>query len=362
MILPEHHAPARDQGLRAGVGSATFAGMNLKRDIERIGVVGGGAWGTALAAVAVRAGRDTVLWAREAEVVADINARHENRLFLPGIALPGALRASADMASLADREALLLVAPAQHLRGVAGALAPHLAPACALVICAKGIERASGKLMSEVLAETLPDHPVAVLSGPTFAAEVARGLPAAVTLAIADAALGARLAAAIGLPTFRTYLSDDLVGAQIGGAVKNVLAIACGVVAGLGLGENARAALVTRGLAEMTRLGVALGARRETLTGLSGVGDLILTCSSEQSRNMSLGKALGEGRRAADVLADRRSVAEGVWSAEIVARLGADKGIEMPITEAVVALLDPDARIGKVVEALLARPFRREEA
>lgn len=336
--------------------------MSEPREIERIGVVGGGAWGTALAAVAVRAGRDTVLWAREAEVVGDIAVHRENLLFLPGIALPEGLRATSDMADLADRQALLLVAPAQHLREVAGALAPHLAPACALVVCAKGIERATGKPMSEVLDETLPGRPVAILSGPTFAAEVARGLPAAVTLATADAALGDRLAAAIGLPTFRTYLSDDIIGAQVGGAVKNVLAIACGVVAGMGLGENARAALMTRGLAEMTRLGVALGARRETLTGLSGVGDLILTCSSEQSRNMSLGKALGEGRRAADILADRRSVAEGVWSAEIVARLGADAGIEMPITEAVVALLAPDARVGEVVEALLARPFRREEA
>lgn len=334
--------------------------MGETRGIERVGIVGGGAWGTALAAVAVRAGRDTVLWAREAEVVEDVNIRHENRLFLPGIVLPEGLRATADMADLADREALLAVAPAQHMRAVAREAAPHLAPGCPLVVCAKGIERATGKPISEVLAETLPGHPVAILSGPTFAAEVARGLPAAVTLACADAALGARLAAAIGLPTFRTYLSDDVIGAQIGGAVKNVLAIACGVVAGLGLGENARAALIARGLAEMTRLGVALGARRETLTGLSGVGDLILTCSSEQSRNMSLGKALGEGQALDDVLGSRKSVSEGVYTASAVAEIARDHGLDLPICEAVHAIVSGAMTVDEAIESLLARPLRPE--
>ncbi len=329
--------------------------------LQHLGVIGGGAWGTALGAVFARAGRRTLLWAREPEVVEEINDRHENSLFLPDIALPGDLRASGDLAAFAAMDALFLVTPAQHLRAVAGALRPHLERPLPLVICAKGIERDSGRLMSDVLAETLPGHPIAVLSGPTFAAEVARGLPAALTLASADEALGRALMAAIALPTFRTYYSADIIGAQIGGAVKNVLAIACGVVAGLQLGENARAALITRGLAEMTRFGVAMGARRETLMGLSGVGDLILTCSSEQSRNMSLGKALGEGRRAADILAERRSVAEGVWSAGVVARLGRKHGIEMPITDAVVALLAPDARVGAVVEGLLARPLKAEE-
>ncbi len=335
--------------------------MTRAHGLQHLGVIGGGAWGTALGAVFARAGRETLLWAREPEVVEEINGRHENSLFLPDIALPGELRASGDLAAFAAMDALFLVTPAQHLRTVAAALRPHLERPVPLVICAKGIERDSGKLMSAVLAETLPGHPLAVLSGPTFAAEVARGLPAALTLATADEALGRALMAAIALPTFRTYYSADIIGAQIGGAVKNVLAIACGVVAGLQLGENARAALITRGLAEMTRFGEAMGARRETLMGLSGVGDLILTCSSEQSRNMSLGKALGEGRRAADILAERRSVAEGVWSAGVVARLGRAHGIEMPITDAVVALLAPDARVGAVVEGLLARPLKAEE-
>ncbi|MFQ5347930.1 MAG: NAD(P)H-dependent glycerol-3-phosphate dehydrogenase [Rhodothalassiaceae bacterium] len=335
--------------------------MTRGATMNHLGVIGGGAWGTALGSVFVRAGRDTLLWAREPEVVDEINSGHENSLFLRGIALPEGLRASGDLADFADMEALFLVTPAQHMRATAEALRPHLRRRMPLVICAKGIERESGKLMSTVLAETLPGHPLAVLSGPTFATEVARGLPAALTLATAEELLGRALMAAIARPTFRTYFSPDPVGAQIGGAVKNVLAIACGVVAGLRLGENARAALITRGLAEMTRFGEAMGARRETLMGLSGVGDLILTCSSEQSRNMSLGKALGEGRRAADVLAERRSVAEGVWSAEVVARLGREHGIEMPITDAVVALLAPDARVGAVVEGLLARPLKAEE-
>src|SRR5689334_19118042 len=299
--------------------------------IDRIGVVGGGAWGTAVALAARRAGRRVVLWAREPAVVEAINGRHENPTYLPGIALGPDLHATADLDALAGLPAVLLVTPAQHLRAVATRLAPVLDGDCCAVICAKGIEQGSQALMSTVVAETLPGRPAAVLSGPTFAAEVARGLPTAVTLACADAGLGARLVEALGSRSFRPYLSDDVTGAQVGGAVKNVLAIACGIVRGRRLGDNARAALITRGLAEIVRLGTALGARPETLMGLSGLGDLTLTCTSLQSRNMSLGAALGEGRALADILAERHSVAEGVSSAAAVVALAAHHGVEMPI-------------------------------
>jgi len=329
--------------------------------VQSIGIAGGGAWGTALGCVTVRAGREALLWAREAEVVEEINTARRNSAFLPGISLEPGLHATANLANLAGCDALLLVAPAQHLRAVAEELAPNLPSDTPLVICAKGIEQDTGKLLSEALAETVSENPLAVLSGPTFAGEVARGLPAAVTLACADPDLGARLVAAIGIETFRPYYSDDVIGAQIGGAVKNVLAIACGLVVGLELGENARAALITRGLAEMRRFALARGAQRETLSGLSGVGDLILTCSSEQSRNFSLGKALGEGRSAKEVLGARRSVAEGVYTAQVLARLGREAGVEMPIAQAVAAILHEGAEVGDVVRGLLSRAFKREE-
>jgi len=328
--------------------------------VKALGIVGGGAWGTALACVGRRAGCDVLLWAREEEVIGEINRDHRNSAFLPGIALDPDMRACGDLADLAGRDAILLVAPAQHMRSVSAELAATLDRPTPLVICAKGIETASGQLMSEVVAETCPGHPVAALSGPTFASEVARGLPTAVTLACEDTALGDELVAALGLPEFRPYYSDDVIGAQIGGAVKNVLAIACGLVDGLNLGENARASLITRGLAEMTRFALARGARRETLSGLSGLGDLILTCSSVQSRNFSLGRALGEGRRAGEVLDSRRSVAEGYYTAEVLARLARETGIEMPITAAVAAVLHEAAAVDAVVRALLGRAFKRE--
>ena len=283
--------------------------------MQRITVIGGGAWGTALAAVARRAGRDVCLWAREAEVVEAINATHENRPFLPGAALDPAIRAEADIAtSVAGADVLLLVAPAQHLRAVSGEVEKHAAKGAPVVICAKGIEQESGALMTEVIAETMPGRPMAVLSGPTFAIEVARGLPTAITLASENGDLTEHLAAAIGTPTFRPYLSTDPVGAEVAGAVKNVIAIACGIVHGRGLGANAQAALITRGLAEITRLGLTRGAKLETLMGLSGLGDLTLTCNSLQSRNMSLGAALGKGETLDAVLGARTSVAEGVWT------------------------------------------------
>ncbi len=329
--------------------------------MRRIAIIGAGAWGTALAAVAGRAGREVMLWAREAEVVAGINAGHENALFLPGVALDAAIAATGDLGeAVAGADALLMVAPAQHTRALAAELAACVGADIPVVICAKGIEEGTGALLSEVLEKALPGRVLAVLSGPTFAAEVAGGLPTAITLASVDRDLGERLMAALGGRHFRPYWSPDVVGAQIGGAVKNVLAIACGIVAGEGLGDNARAALITRGLAEMVRLGAAKGARTETLFGLSGLGDLTLTCNSEQSRNFSLGAALGRGQALADIMGARRSVAEGVHTAASVTALAGKLGVEMPICAAVNAILHQGAAVGEAIEALLTRPFRAE--
>lgn len=322
----------------------------------KIGVVGGGAWGTALAQVSAEGG-ETLLWAREAEVVEAVNAARENSLFLPGVPLDPAIRATADLAELADCGALLVVTPAQHSRAVLAALPRTAAP---LILCAKGMEERSTKLMHDVAREEQPEAPIAVLSGPTFAHEVAARLPAAVTLACEDVAVAERLRERIARPWFRPYLSDDVVGAEIGGAVKNVLAIACGVVEGRRLGLNARAALISRGFAEMTRFGLARGARAETLAGLSGLGDLVLTCSSENSRNFSLGKGLGEGRTAAELLADRRTVAEGAHTAPVLARAAQEAGVDMPLVAAVCALLGGEVGVDEVVERLLARPLRAE--
>ncbi len=334
----------------------------MAADIHTISIIGGGAWGTALALAAVRAGRKALLWAREPSVVEAVNARHENPDFLPGVPLDPALRATGDLAEAARADAVLMVTPAQHLRGVCARIAPHLAPGAPVVLCAKGIELDTHALMSEAAAAALPaGTPIAVLSGPTFAAEVARGLPTAVTLACADRALGLRLVGALGGRAFRPYWSADVVGAQVGGAVKNVLAIACGVVVGRKLGDNARAALVTRGLAEIARLAQALGAKPETLMGLSGLGDLTLTCGSLQSRNMSLGVALGEGRTLADVMGERKSVAEGVHTARAVVELAARHGVDLPICSAVDAILNRGADLDDAIAGLLDRPFRGEE-
>jgi glycerol-3-phosphate dehydrogenase (NAD(P)+) len=322
----------------------------------RVGVIGGGAWGTALAQVAAEGG-EALLWAREPEVVEAVNGRHENSLFLPGIRLNAAIRATGTLDDLAACEALLVVTPAQHMRAVLGEMPCLTVP---LILCAKGMEERTMELMHEVARDAQPDAPLAVLSGPTFAHEVAAGLPAAVTLAVEDQAVGEWLRDRLARPWFRPYLSDDVIGAEIGGAVKNVLAIACGVVDGAGLGQNARAALISRGFAEMTRFGLARGARAETLAGLSGLGDLVLTCSSTSSRNFSLGKGLGEGRSAADLLADRRTIAEGAFTAPVLARAAAEAGIDMPIVAAVCALLSGEASVDAVVGRLLARPLRDE--
>jgi glycerol-3-phosphate dehydrogenase (NAD(P)+) len=328
--------------------------------MERIGIIGAGAWGTALAQSLSRAGRAVVIWAHEAETVAALNRDHANAVFLPGIALDPAIRATSSLGEAAAADAVLLAVPAQHLRAIGAALAAAAPVPVPVVVCAKGIEVATGALMTEIVAATLPGRPCAVLSGPTFAAEVARGLPTAVTLACADATLGRSLVDALGSRTLRPYLADDPVGAEIGGAVKNVLAIACGIVIGRGLGDDARAALITRGLAEMVRLARAKGGRAETLMGLSGLGDLTLTCTSLQSRNYTLGVALGEGQALAAILAGRRSVAEGVTSAPATLALAQRLGIDMPIAAAVDAILHRGAAIDAVIEALLARPFRSE--
>ncbi|WP_188945759.1 NAD(P)H-dependent glycerol-3-phosphate dehydrogenase, partial [Polymorphobacter multimanifer] len=279
-----------------------------------IGVIGGGAWGTALAQ-AMASGEDVLLWAREPQVVADINSARENRSFLPGVALSARVAATDDIARLAEADLWLVVCPAQHLRAVLGA-AP-LAHRPTLVLCAKGIEAGSLKLMAEVAADVC-DAPLAVLSGPSFAGEVARGLPTAITLACADPVLGPALVQRLVRERLRLYLTDDVVGAEIGGAVKNVLAIGCGVVEGAGLGLNARAALIARGFAEMLRFGIARGARAETLGGLSGLGDLVLTCTSTNSRNFSVGVGLGQGRSAAELLGGSATVAEGAATAPVV--------------------------------------------
>ncbi|MBV9996254.1 MAG: NAD(P)-dependent glycerol-3-phosphate dehydrogenase [Caulobacteraceae bacterium] len=328
--------------------------------MSRAGVIGGGAWGTALTQVAVRAGLEAKLWAREPEVADGVNKAHENHLFLPGVKLDPKVSATADLADLAGADLVLAVAPAQHLRSILEQFAQHCRPGVPVVLCAKGIERDSLKLMTEVLAETLPAAAPAVLSGPSFAAEVARGLPTAITLAAADAELARRLSAAIATPTFRPYASSDMIGAEAGGAIKNVLAIACGIVEGKGLGRSAHAALVTRGFAELSRLAVALGGRAETVAGLCGLGDLVLTCSSAQSRNMSLGLALGRGQTAAEALAGKLSVAEGVESAPAVRALSRRLGVETPISDAVAAILAGETAVDAAISALLARPLKSE--
>ena len=324
----------------------------------RLGILGGGAWGTALATVAAAGGTPTMLWAREAEVVASINTGHENRSFLSGIALSPLIRATADPVEAASHDAVLVVVPAQHVRTLLAPLAGL--PPRPLLLCAKGIEAGSMLLLSEVAGAVLPGWPCAVLSGPTFAAEVAAGLPTAVTLACADAALGARLVERLARPNFRPYFSADVVGAEIGGAVKNVLAVACGVVIGAGLGENARAAVISRGFAEMQRFGAAKGASAATLAGLSGLGDLVLTCGSRQSRNFSLGIALGQGRPAAVVLTERHTVAEGATTAPVLAAAARGLGVDMPIATAVAALIAGEVAVAGVIEALLSRPLRAE--
>jgi glycerol-3-phosphate dehydrogenase (NAD(P)+) len=324
-------------------------------------VIGAGAWGTALAQVAASAGNLVTLWAMEAEVVASINTNHRNELFLPDFDLSQSITATDTFADLKQADVIFAVVPAQFMRATLQKLAGEIGSGCPIVLCSKGIEQGSLKLMTEVVANVLPSHPIAVLSGPSFAKDVVVGLPTAVTLACADQALGERIAKMIGLPTFRLYLADDLVGAEIGGAVKNVLAIACGMAEGRALGESARAALITRGFAEMTRLGVAMGGDARTLAGLCGLGDLVLTCSSTSSRNFSLGFALGQGQSLDAALSGKRSVAEGAATAPALMQLAAREGVDMPICASIAAILAGQLEVGAAIEALLARPLKQEK-
>ncbi len=325
------------------------------------GIIGAGAWGTALA-IALRKGgvKNVTLVAHEPELAANMAEKRENTLYLKGIALDPALRITADINQVSDCDALILATPAQFVRETCKKLKPLLDRPRPLLIAAKGIESHHYRLMSEVVAEEIPTCPVFILSGPSFAHEVARGLPTALTLAGETG--GEVLAHALSSPSLRLYTTDDIIGTQIGGSVKNVLAIACGIIAGRGMGENARAALITRGLAEMMRLGLSLGARAETLMGLSGMGDLVLTCSSVQSRNMSLGFALGQGESLESILASRNNVTEGIATAAATLGLARRHAVDMPVVSAIDRILRDHASIDDMIGELLSRPLRNEAA
>jgi glycerol-3-phosphate dehydrogenase (NAD(P)+) len=322
---------------------------------QSVSVIGAGAWGTALATVAARAGRDVSLYARDAAHAARIAAARENPR-LPGIKLAATIAVTNDIALAGRADIVLIATPAQHLRGAANALAPHLRDGTPVIACAKGIEHGTHESMTEVIAQAAPGAIPAILSGPSFADDVARGLPTAVTLAAQDEALAGRLVHALGSPTFRPYHTTDVRGVEIGGAAKNVLAIAAGIVVGKELGASALAALTTRGFSELARLGRACGARGETMTGLSGLGDLILTCSSPQSRNFALGLALGRGEPRPS-----GKLAEGEFTAPVLIELAASKNVDMPVSAAVAAILSGAVTIDAAIESLLTRPFKAEE-
>jgi len=329
-------------------------------DYQRMGVIGGGAWGTALAQTLASSGRDVSLWAFEPECVAAINDTRENSLYLPGVTLHDNIKATSHWPDMGGFDAVLSVVPAQHTRATLKQFLPYIHDGLPIVLCSKGIEIATREFMSDVLAEVAPQSVTAVLSGPSFAIDVAKGLPTAVTLACQDAEIGEKLVKAIAAPTFRPYLSDDVLGAEIGGAVKNVLALGCGIVLGKELGRSAHAAIIARGFAEMTRLGTALGCQPETLTGLCGLGDLVLTCSSEQSRNMSCGLALGRGQSLADYMQGRATVTEGVATAPALKELAQAKGVDMPICFAMADILSGEIDVDTAIVQLLSREHRRE--
>jgi glycerol-3-phosphate dehydrogenase (NAD(P)+) len=332
---------------------------DISKPYDHIGVAGAGAWGTALALVAARAGRNVTLWSREPEVTQSILATRENAIFLPGVPLPDNIVATANIMEAGRADAVLLVAPAQHVRAVATDLASTLAAETPLVLCAKGIERGSGKLLTEVLAEVAPKAEAAILSGPSFARDVAGDLPTALTIA-AKKNIAFRLAASLGHAGFRPYASEDLTGVALGGAAKNVYAIGCGIVAGMGIGENARAALLTRSFAELCRLGAALGARNETLMGLSGLGDLVLTATSLSSRNYSFGFHLGEGHARAELTAPGHPLAEGVETAAALVGRAKHHGIELPVAEAISDILGGKLSLADAIPRLMARPLKAE--
>lgn len=329
--------------------------------MKNISVLGAGAWGTALAHIAAANGKKVVLWAREPELIGEIETKRRNTLFLPDVDLNENITPTNDQArAVSKAEAVLMVIPAQYLRASCQALRPVWPAGLPAVICAKGIEQKTGALLSEILAEELPQAEIAVLSGPTFAEEAAQNKPTALTLACGNEALGKELVATLGTPTFRPYYSSDVIGVQIGGAVKNVMAIAAGIVAGKKLGDNARAALITRGLAEISRLAAALGGQTYTLMGLSGLGDLVLTANSTQSRNFTVGLELGKGRGLADILSEKRTVAEGVFTAAAVLERAARAGVEMPICEGLSRIMNENVPVDDVIQSLFARPFKSE--
>lgn len=330
-------------------------------EIKKIGVIGAGAWGTALAQSMANAGRNILVWARENDVVESINHKHENTLYLPSIRLNEMIKATHNENDLNDCDLFLITTPAQHVRAVLEQMKNRLADK-PFVICAKGIEIETGHLMSEVVEEIIPNAKVGFLSGPTFAGEIARGLPCAVTLAMDEKhkEAGEKIVASMGSRTLRTYLADDIIGAQIGGSVKNVIAIAAGVIHGRGMGDSARCALVTRGLAEMGRLVKAMGAKKSTLMGMCGIGDLMLTCSSMQSRNFSLGVQLGEGKSLEEILGDRIAVTEGIHTAKALRVMAKGNAVDMPISKAVNDFINKGVPIDSIIESVLDRPLRKE--
>ncbi len=331
--------------------------------MQHIGIIGAGAWGTALAQCLANGGRDVTLWAREPEVVSAVNEKHENEIFLPGIPLSHSIKATESISRMAACDTLLVVTPAQHVRSTLESIKGDLAEGKPVVICAKGVEIKTGLLMSQVAAEEVPNATIAVLTGPTFASEIARGMPSAVTIAAKDKDVAQEIRDGLASKSLRPYITDDVLGAQIGGAVKNVIAIACGVVYGRGMGESARAALMTRGLAEMGRLASAMGAKKETLMGMCGVGDLVLTCTSMQSRNYSLGVMLGQGKSLQDIMNERqgKAVTEGVHTAAAMLTMAQKHAVDMPICEAVHHCVAEGRPIDDVMADVLERPLRQEK-
>ncbi len=329
--------------------------------MRKIGIIGGGAWGTALAAIANRAGADVVMWTRNKFVRESIRKRNQNDQYLPGVFLDPAIEVTENLPDPCGADMVLMVVPSQYMRSTCISMSDYLDQKVPVVICAKGIERGSLSLMHEVVQSVLPHNPVAVLSGPNFANEAAKGLPTATTVACEDARIGEQIVFSLGTSLFRPYLNNDLIGTQIGGATKNVIAIACGIAMGKGLGENARAALISRAISEMRRLCIAKGGRDDTLMGLSGVGDLVLTCTGHQSRNLSFGIALGEGREMESILGGREGVVEGVTTSESIRQLAEQLGIDMPICSAVYDVLYSDADIDQMIHQLLDRPFSPED-
>jgi glycerol-3-phosphate dehydrogenase (NAD(P)+) len=329
--------------------------------MNKIGIIGAGAWGTALAQCLAKSGKQVLIWAREPEVVSAINEEHENKVFIPGYKLHESIQATDRLSYTADCDTLLLVTPAQYVRATLDALKADIAEGKPIVICSKGIELSTGNLMTQVAEEEAPNATIAILTGPTFASEVIRGLPSAVTIAANDKDVAQELRDGLASRTLRPYITDDMIGAQLGGAVKNVIAIAAGVLNGRDLGENARAALITRGLAELARLASAMGAKKETLMGMCGIGDLLLTCSSMQSRNFSFGTELGQGKTMQDILDSRQSVTEGVHTAKALMVMAKKHAVDMPISESVYQCLVKSADIEDVIDSILERPLRASE-